>query len=338
MATCGRDKRVRNWCVVAFGFLLMPCSGAAWGQWEQLHKLTADDTAAGDCFGWSVSINADLAIVGAYGVDDDNGTQSGSTYVFGMHSRPPSFEYVWQHRWVHIEGSASDGEVHADNDLPSTREWCWYSESDSASPDDNFDPWGASLYDYCEISCAWVDSEAYHSSTLGDSMIVANLEAYAMSDGDPEHPHCYWGSSGEGGCQVEFRVWDPTVIHLYGGAGRYSGGSAGLHLREDGVAILSIIASHGHIPFDELVRISPNHIYLLHSWAETSENVAWCNLTFEIIVEPCPADFDGDGDVDTADLLFLLGAWGTPDGDVDGDGDTDTTDLLALLAAWGDCP
>jgi len=52
----------------------------------------------------------------------------------------------------------------------------------------------------------------------------------------------------------------------------------------------------------------------------------------------CPADFDGDGDVDTADLLYLLGAWGTPDGDVDGDGDTDTSDLLALLAAWGQCP
>jgi hypothetical protein len=51
----------------------------------------------------------------------------------------------------------------------------------------------------------------------------------------------------------------------------------------------------------------------------------------------CPADFDGDGDVDTADLLFLLGAWGTPDGDVDGDGDTDTADLLALLADWGPC-
>jgi hypothetical protein len=51
----------------------------------------------------------------------------------------------------------------------------------------------------------------------------------------------------------------------------------------------------------------------------------------------CPADFDGDGDVDTADLLYLLAAWGSPDGDVDGDGDTDTADLLALLAAWGPC-
>jgi hypothetical protein len=52
----------------------------------------------------------------------------------------------------------------------------------------------------------------------------------------------------------------------------------------------------------------------------------------------CPADFDGDGDVDTQDLLYLLATWGTPDGDVDGDGDTDTADLLALLGTWGDCP
>jgi hypothetical protein len=61
---------------------------------------------------------------------------------------------------------------------------------------------------------------------------------------------------------------------------------------------------------------------------------------YSLVVEgqECPADFDGDGDVDTADLLHLLGCWGTGCGDVDGDGDTDTADLLALLAAWGDCP
>jgi hypothetical protein len=55
----------------------------------------------------------------------------------------------------------------------------------------------------------------------------------------------------------------------------------------------------------------------------------------------CPADFDGDWDVDTADLLVLLGHWGedgSNGGDVDFDGDVDTVDLLALLAAWGECP
>ncbi|MDY7109012.1 MAG: hypothetical protein SYC29_10295 [Planctomycetota bacterium] len=63
-------------------------------------------------------------------------------------------------------------------------------------------------------------------------------------------------------------------------------------------------------------------------------------ITVTPLEDPCPADFDDNGVVDTADLLVLLGAWGTsgPEGDVDDDGDVDTDDLLALLGAWGDCP
>jgi hypothetical protein len=52
----------------------------------------------------------------------------------------------------------------------------------------------------------------------------------------------------------------------------------------------------------------------------------------------CPADFDGDGDVDTADLLHLLGCWGTSCGDLNCDENTGTSDLMILLGAWGDCP
>ncbi|MDY7109337.1 MAG: hypothetical protein SYC29_11945 [Planctomycetota bacterium] len=52
-----------------------------------------------------------------------------------------------------------------------------------------------------------------------------------------------------------------------------------------------------------------------------------------------PGDLDGDGDVDTADLLLLLADWGCAGddclGDVDGDVDVDTADLLLLLANWG---
>jgi predicted outer membrane repeat protein len=54
--------------------------------------------------------------------------------------------------------------------------------------------------------------------------------------------------------------------------------------------------------------------------------------------QACPADFDHDDDVDTADLLHLLAAWGTAGGDTDYDGDTDTADLLTLLGTWGECP
>ena len=49
--------------------------------WGQVAKLTASDAAAGDHFGYSVSISGDYAIVGAY-LDDDGGSASGSAYIF----------------------------------------------------------------------------------------------------------------------------------------------------------------------------------------------------------------------------------------------------------------
>ncbi len=50
--------------------------------WNELAKLTASDGNDDDHFGCSVSISGDYAVVGAY-YDDDNGTDSGSAYVFG---------------------------------------------------------------------------------------------------------------------------------------------------------------------------------------------------------------------------------------------------------------
>jgi len=52
----------------------------------------------------------------------------------------------------------------------------------------------------------------------------------------------------------------------------------------------------------------------------------------------CPADLNGDGIVDGADLGALLSAWGS-DGaaDLNGDGIVDGADLGILLSAWGAC-
>ncbi len=50
---------------------------------NQLFKLTADDAAAGDFFGESVSISGNIAIVGA-SADDDVPLQSGSAYLFDV--------------------------------------------------------------------------------------------------------------------------------------------------------------------------------------------------------------------------------------------------------------
>ncbi len=51
------------------------------GEWTQVLKLTPSDGAAIDQFGVSVAINGNTAVVGAE-YDDDNGTDSGSAYVF----------------------------------------------------------------------------------------------------------------------------------------------------------------------------------------------------------------------------------------------------------------
>lgn len=49
--------------------------------WTQQEKYTADDGAADDYFGYSVAISGDYAIVGSHR-DDDNGSDSGSAYIF----------------------------------------------------------------------------------------------------------------------------------------------------------------------------------------------------------------------------------------------------------------
>jgi hypothetical protein len=49
--------------------------------WSEEAKLIASDGTASDCFGWSVSISGDYAVVGAP-YDDDNGGNSGSAYIF----------------------------------------------------------------------------------------------------------------------------------------------------------------------------------------------------------------------------------------------------------------
>ncbi|MEO0508580.1 MAG: FG-GAP repeat protein [Verrucomicrobiota bacterium] len=49
--------------------------------WSEQQKLTADDGAEDDRFGWSVSVSEEIALVGAPR-DDDLGTSTGSAYVF----------------------------------------------------------------------------------------------------------------------------------------------------------------------------------------------------------------------------------------------------------------
>jgi len=66
--------------VLLIGIAMQTLTEPAYAQISEF-KITASDGAAADRFGYSVSISGDYAVVGAY-YDDDNGSFSGSAYVF----------------------------------------------------------------------------------------------------------------------------------------------------------------------------------------------------------------------------------------------------------------
>ncbi|MEN8130027.1 MAG: choice-of-anchor D domain-containing protein [Pseudomonadota bacterium] len=53
-------------------------TGGVWSEWQ---KLIASDASYNESFGFAVDLDGDNLVVGAY-LDDDNGTDSGSAYVF----------------------------------------------------------------------------------------------------------------------------------------------------------------------------------------------------------------------------------------------------------------
>lgn len=54
------------------------------------------------------------------------------------------------------------------------------------------------------------------------------------------------------------------------------------------------------------------------------------------MLTPCVADFNGDGTVDTRDMIAFLNAWvaGEDSADIDGNGVIDTRDVIAFLNLW----
>ncbi|MGA1630611.1 MAG: dockerin type I domain-containing protein, partial [Phycisphaerales bacterium] len=71
---------------------------------------------------------------------------------------------------------------------------------------------------------------------------------------------------------------------------------------------------------------------------ETKESIAAWRPKLVVEFEPPssnPADLNGDGVVNGADLAILLSAWGgSGPADLDGDGAVTGADLAILLGAW----
>ena len=71
------------------------------------------------------------------------------------------------------------------------------------------------------------------------------------------------------------------------------------------------------------------------------ESLAWSIDTspYVEVCSSCLGDVNGDGWVDSADLLSVISAWGTADevADLNADGIVDSMDLLEVISGWGAC-
>jgi hypothetical protein len=77
-------------------------------EWEQVKKITANDGAAGDWFGISVSIDGDYIVVGAYLADIGGDASAGAAYVFYRDPDNPSGNWNEIKKLTALDGKAGD--------------------------------------------------------------------------------------------------------------------------------------------------------------------------------------------------------------------------------------
>jgi len=341
--------------------------GSSW-MFEQ--KLVPSDGALYDEFGWSVSTNGNVALVGAYG-DDDSGGQSGSAYVFRWNGS----SWVFEQKLLASDGAAGD----------------WFGDSVSASgsvalvgapyDDDNGDTSGSS-YVFRWNGSSWVfeqkllasDGAAYDN--FGDSVSasgnVALVGAYGDSDNGDTAGSAYvfrWNGSSwvqeqkllasDGAAYDWFgdSVSASENVALVGAPydndnGGYSGSAYvfrwnGSSWVEDEKLLASDGAEYDN--FGDSVSISENVALVGAPFEDYNGEDSGAAYLFEI-TDLCECNLNDDGKCDMQDWLVFGQDWGRTDCndpgmeececDITQDGKCDMQDWLVFGQDWGrvDCP
>ena len=71
------------------------------------------------------------------------------------------------------------------------------------------------------------------------------------------------------------------------------------------------------------------------SWIDGGGNI----FADDCVADDCPADVNGDSEINISDMLYIISVWGTDDvdADVNADGLVDVADLLEVVGNWGFC-
>ncbi len=308
----------------------------------QITKLLPNDGAVGDNFGRSVAISPDSigsAIVGASG-NDDNGTDSGSAYLFDTtpggltwFNNQADFEAFNQGEGKVLKGiedyeesilnpnatdafddSLESGVPNAPDGFPfpvgltGLPNLIVQSNVGGGNPADE-NPHGRNALAALTDGVFGVVSDVVLANFFADSLDLiftdgksaVGFNTITLADND----------------SVEVRVYSTTNVFL------------GMMPSPADPAGADFIGVWSSDPIGRINIFNPNFAL------EGGDNIqAWG-------AAPCPWDLDNNGSVGASDLLSLLVRWGSDPGgppDFDGDGNVGAADLLSLLVNWGPCP
>lgn len=327
------------------------------GEWTQVAKFTASDGVAGDAFGFSLSVSGDTIFVGA-NEDDDQGSDSGSVYIFDR------IAGVWSQtaKILASDGAAGDRFGHSVS-IGVNRAVV------GANADDDMGVDSGSVYIFERIGGVWSQSAKLVASdgAAGDffgwsvSLSGDSLIAGAYRDGEFtgsayifRKVHLSWVQT------AKLIAADSFVSDFFGFSVALSGdiaivgapgkddffsnaGSAYFFERVGGVwtqtaKLLAVDGSFAEF-FGESVALSGVTALVGARFDDDLGDESGSATIFEKV--GCRADFNGDAALDFFDVAAFLGAFASsdPSADCTGDGIFDFFDVLAFLSAFSaGCP
>ncbi len=339
-------------------------SGAAYvfeqqgGKWIQAAKLIADDAAAGDTFGRRVAIDGDVCVVTAP-LDDDNGTSSGSAYVFQFDSGG----WFQLQKLVPKSGGAGDqfglGLSMDEERIVVGAPWT----DGGRGRGHIFDRGDVMFHEVAALSDPAGDESDFLSFGVAVDGDMVALGSYRDNhDGGMDAGSVFMFQEG-------FAGWGP-IQQIQPLGGTVAGDQFGVSLSIDGEVMVvgsrfadeagdrtgaaivydfdgSMWQKRGTMvspqpsygaEFGWSVAVHGDNAVIGAPWAEPDGEAQF----FDGLVAPCGClgDLDGDGAVAVGDLLQIIAAWGpcsACEEDLDQSGSVDVADLLAVIAAWGDC-
>ncbi|MCH8880088.1 MAG: FG-GAP repeat protein [Planctomycetes bacterium] len=309
--------------------------------WSEEAKLTACDPDAGDQFGTSVSISGDVAVVGAP-YDNDAGSWSGSAYVFRFD--PQTDLWHQEAKLTASDGAFNDRfgfSVSISGDLAVIGV---HREEDTETNSGSMYVFRFDGFDWNE-EAKLTASDASSNDRFGTSVSVDGDRAVAGA------------ISGEGGAT------NSGAAYVFEGLGDCDDSQT-----TDLCDIINnptLDCCPPHDCCDDTHGPGCSDAGIAACVCVENKEIECCTVDWDATCvalvesipcgtcdpggngiidtcEACPADFDGDGDVDAADLAELLGAWGPCPGGCQEDLSLDCVvgafDLAILLGCWGSCP